>query len=325
MNRRHFLKQGSILAFGALAAPSRGIWASSIPYTFPVGANAATRTAIQFTERFSRGALLQGGCVAAYLAGRTPVVTSVLVQTSDVDALRETLLTSKRFGIATVHAAGNVLSFAIDTQAYQVQCMAPEQFAAELQALSDGSAAAFAHDALQFRLDNGHTADPLRAGGRVRLLRQSQAPETALGEVLEGLIASATFGLDLDPSFEQAQSNRLSASVQGPTATRTVRTFLKALPALAATMPTSTVSNVFRSPLLASAFAGHSGVKTDRIVNRYAQLRNNHSAWESKAALWLAAVSSCGTSLAATGWIDDSTPLRRQAFLAAASRASQIV
>ena len=252
-------------------------------------------------------------------------MTSVLVQKRDENAMYDSLSYSKRLGVAKVHAQGNVLSFSVDTQSYLVQCLAPDQFVAELVAISNGSHATFAHDALQYRLDNGRTTDPLHANGQVRLNRRSTSPEAMLGDVLEGLIAAGMFGLSLDPTFEQAQSDLLNnCSVQGPDAIRIVRTFLKTLPALAAAMPASAVAGLLNSPLLVNAFGAHSGTSTARIVSRFAQLRSNHSARESDSALWLAAISSTGTDVAATGWIDHSTPGRRQAFLSAASRASQL-
>ena len=267
---------------------------------------------------------MHGGCVASVQAGKIPAAISLIVETEGVQSLFEALSSPERSGIAQVSVSGNVVAFAAGGQSFLVKCLPREGFDAELAVLGDASQARFAHDGLQWHPGALRAEDPLRCASRVRLMQPSPTPDAALGDLMEGLIASASFSLALDPSFRDAQTKLLTrTSLSESESGATAAGFLRALPALASVTPAGTVAALLRSPLLTSAFAA-SGVRTARIVGAYGQLRNRRSG-TTDAALWLAAISLQKPGILRSGAIDHSTPLRRQICLKALSQAARIV
>jgi len=324
MNRRNFLSQTCLFAGAALLFdPTRFLFGA----TPTLQLDPVTRTALKFVRNYSGNAVIQGGWVAARLAGSTPVTTKILAQVDNVAGLTTILGGARSAGIDNVYSNGNIVTLVIGARIFEVQNLLPSDFQARLKDLASGQNVVFGHDAILFQQSTNSVTDPLRTGRTLRLTRRSKTVSATLSDVLEGLIAAGEFGLTPDVAF-QAQKNVLLASrpLNRVIATETALIFLKDLSALASTAPANAVIQFLESPLLTNAFAMSCGVQTSLIVGQFKRFHSLSAPTASPAALWLAAALSAGIADATFGgWTDQASSARTNASVKALSQAHLIL
>lgn len=324
MNRRNFLSQTCLFAGAALLFdPTRFLFGASPTLQL----DSAARTALKFIHTYSDHAVLQGGWVAAKLAGSTPATTKIVAKIDDISTLGAILGDARAAGIDNVYSNGNIVTLVIGTRIFEVQNLLSSDFQARLKELSTGQNVVFGHDAILFQQSTNTVTDPLRTGRTLRLTRRNKTVSTTLGDVLEGLIAAGEFGLTPDTAF-QSQKNTLLASrlLNRANATETALIFLKDLSALASTLPANAVIQLLQSPLLTSAFAVSCGVQTSLIIGQFERFHSLSASTVSPAALWLASALAAGiTDATFGGWTDHASSARTVASVTALGQAHLIL
>ena len=122
IHRRNFLRSGAIAAAGALVIGSaaKSPAASAEPISTAAATTPEEKTALNFVRQYSSRIVTSGS---------SQTTTRLVSEMRDVTLLGEAFRDAGDHGIARLHVAGTVATFAIGGRTFEVETLCPQDFA----------------------------------------------------------------------------------------------------------------------------------------------------------------------------------------------------
>lgn len=326
-SRRTFLKQcGLATASTSLLASWQGFAAPSAWVRRDMPLSEVDNAVLNFVGSYGYDIRIAGGSVLARRRGKSGPPTRILVRIRSPHNL-SSVWNSAGLPVDGIYAAGNTLSFSQDGSDYQVENLLPDVAETNLTQLRKGRGFAFAHDALQYRSDDGKISDPLNAQGTgaLKLNRAGKDLAEAFDNVLRGWIEAEQLDLRLNEAFLRLQKRVLHAAAKRPAlAQSVVRSLVQRLATLADTLPPSKLQTLFHSRVVRTALQAALGLDSEILAQKFENARVTLPADFADSAVWLAIFFETELtegSVGSEGWLESSDRFQTHRSRAALSHA----
>lgn len=325
-SRRTFLKKCGLATVGtSLFTSWDGLAATTAWVRRDLPLTSTDNAILDFVGSYGFDIRIVGGSVLARHRGKSGPPTRILVRIQSADSLSP-IWSSAGLPVQGIYAEGNTLSFSHDGTDYQVENLLTDAAENRLTQLRKARGFAFAHDALQYRPEDGKISDPM--GGYRAVLRLSRAGKDlaeAFDNVLHGWIEAEQLDLRPGDAFVRLQKRVLHAAAKRPELARSVvRSLIQRLATLADTLPPSRLQALFRSRIVRTALQVALGLDSETLAQKFESARASLPVEFADSAVWLAILfeSEIGQgSVGNAGWLESSDRFQTRRSRAALSRA----
>jgi hypothetical protein len=290
ISRRSFLEKGGLLAGAAMfLSPWQKSYGTSVP---SVQLTDIEQAILQFLGSYSSNCFWQGGCTVGKLDASPFQFANIVVQ---VISLSSEQTAWRRHPFSGVYGRGNTVAFFQGGTFVTLEHLLPADFQQRLTDLAAGKNTSYAHEAVVYNPSTRALSDPLSALRRIPSVIKLVNPATTQGasfaQLLRGILDQRYYNLASDSAFASFQRSLLSQRPASTDAAGQIASrFLILVSALAGALPTTTVSSLLTSPLVASSFASARGISASNAVNAFNGLRAQVDPTYSNAAIWLVAL-----------------------------------
>lgn len=325
--RRTFLKQCGLATASTSLLTSWSNYAEAATWVRrDVPLSSIDSAVLDFVSGYGFDIRIAGGSVLARRRGKSGPATRVLVRIHSASNL-DSLWQGAGLPVDGIYAEGNTLSFSQDGGDFQIENLLSDAAETRLTQFRKGRGLAFAHDALQYRLEDGKTFDPLGAmgSGALKLNRAGKDLTEAFDNVIRGWIEAEQLDLRLGEAFLRMQKRVLHAAVRRPDLAKAIaRSLVQRLATLADTLPPSRLQTLFRSRVVRTAFEVALGLNSETLAQKVEAARATLPPEFTEGAVWLAIL--FGSELAegsvgSSGWLESSDRFQTRRSRAALSRA----
>jgi hypothetical protein len=288
-NRRHFLRNSSILAAGsalwngwssvqgAVATNTRSV---KVPLTADDNAVLAWVAGYAGTYR------LQGGSVLGKLKNSPNKFTEIAASVSD--AAQFSGMLAQKSPMTDTVVTGDTYGFVTGATAYTLQN--------SMTALPTVTSPDWKHQAIQYDPTTGTLYDPLGATGTgtqvdytLKLVTKTRTVGQNFSALVSGLMDSALHGLTQDATFNTFRFEILDRIVTTAADAAGVNgTLMQNLAVLAQIFPANSFSAILKTPLFYSSIPMQFSLTGAQVIAKFAALRPKINRSYSDEALWMA-------------------------------------